>query len=263
VWTLGGAHAIAALAYGTESVRPVELIAGPGNRWVAAAKQLVSGHVGVDREAGPSEVVIIADAAAPARAVAADLLAQAEHDPRAIAVLVTPSAELAQAVATIVDAELATLPTAETARASLATFGCALLVADLDEALRVAERIAPEHLQLMGEGAELLAGRVRCAGAIFVGSATPTVLGDYVAGPSHVLPTAGTARYASGLSIEDFARRCHVVRARAEAVAPWARAAAAFAEVEGLVAHQRSATLRVTAPSCTDGGAVDRPEVER
>jgi histidinol dehydrogenase len=248
VWTIGGAHAIAALAYGTETIRPVQLIAGPGNRWVAAAKQLVAGQVGVDREAGPSEVVIVADGTAPALHIALDLLAQAEHDPRAIAVLVTPSALLASAVAARVSKELESLPTASTARAALESLGCALVVADLEQALAVAEQIAPEHLQLMGRGAEELAARVRCAGAVFVGCSTPTVLGDYVAGPSHVLPTGGTARFASGLSVEDFTRRCHVVRARSEAVRPWAEAAAAFAEVEGLAAHGRSAALRAAAP---------------
>ena len=244
VWGMGGAHAVAALAYGTESIRPVDLIAGPGNAWVAAAKQHVAPDVGVDRDAGPSEVVIVATAGAPAECVAADLLAQAEHDPLAVAVLVTDSAGLAESVRAEVDSRLADLPTAETASAALERHGAAFVAADLNEAIALAERIAPEHLQLMGEAAEGQAGEIRNAGAVFVGAASPVVFGDYVAGPSHVLPTGGSARFASGLGTDDFLRRSHTVRFTAEAAAAWAGAAETLATTEGLSAHAAAARLR-------------------
>ena len=244
VWGMGGAHAVAALAYGTESIRPVDLIAGPGNAWVAAAKQHVALDVGVDRDAGPSEVVIVASASAPADCVAADLLAQAEHDPLAVAVLVTDSAELAESVRGEIDSRLADLPTAETAAAALERHGAAFVAADLDGAISLAERIAPEHLQLMGEAAEERAGEFRNAGAVFVGAPSPVVFGDYVAGPSHVLPTGGSARFASGLGTDDFLRRSHTVRFSAEAAAAWAGAAETLAATEGLSAHAAAARLR-------------------
>ena len=244
VWGMGGAHAVAALAYGTESVRPVDLIAGPGNAWVAAAKQHVASDVGVDRDAGPSEVVIVATAGAPAECVAADLLAQAEHDPLAVAVLVTDSGALAESVRGEVDARLAGLPTAETAAAALERYGAAFVAADLDEAIALAERIAPEHLQLMGEAAERRASELRNAGAVFVGASSPVVFGDYVAGPSHVLPTGGSARFASGLGTDDFQRRSHTVRFSTEAAAAWAGAAETLAATEGLAAHAAAAGLR-------------------
>ncbi len=244
VWGMGGAHAVAALAYGAESIRPVDLIAGPGNAWVAAAKQCVAPDVGVDRDAGPSEVVIVAAAGAPVECVAADLLAQAEHDPMALAVLVTDSAELAESVRGEVDARLAELPTAGTAAAALDRYGAAFVAVDLDQAVALAERIAPEHLQLMGEAAEGRAGEVRNAGAVFVGASSPVVFGDYVAGPSHVLPTGGSARFASGLGTEDFLRRSHAVRFSAAAAAAWAGAAETLATAEGLAAHAAAARLR-------------------
>ena len=244
VWGMGGAHGVAALAYGTESIRRVDLIAGPGNAWVAAAKQHVASDVGVDRDAGPSEVVIVATAGAPAERVAADLLAQAEHDPLAVAVLVADSAELAEGVRAEVDSRLGELPTAETATAALERYGAAFVAADLDEAIALAERIAPEHLQLMGEAAERRAGEIRNAGAVFVGGSSPVVFGDYVAGPSHVLPTGGSARYASGLGTDDFLRRSHTVRFSAEAAAGWAGAAETLATTEGLSAHAAAARLR-------------------
>ncbi len=244
VWGMGGAHAVAALAYGTESICPVDLIAGPGNAWVAAAKRHVASDVGVDRDAGPSEVVIVATVGAPARCVAADLLAQAEHDPLAVAVLVTDSAELAESVRGEVDSRLAELPAAETAAAALHQYGAAFVAGDLDEAIALAERIAPEHLQLMGEAAEGRAGELRNAGAVFVGPSSPVVFGDYVAGPSHVLPTGGSARFASGLGTDDFLRRSHTVRFSTEAAAAWAGAAEALATAEGLAAHAAAARLR-------------------
>ncbi|HEV2843807.1 MAG TPA: histidinol dehydrogenase, partial [Thermoanaerobaculia bacterium] len=212
VWGMGGAHAVAAFAYGTETVRRVDKIAGPGNAWVTAAKKLVMGDVAVDGLAGPSEVVIVADASADPGDIAADLLAQAEHDPLAAAVLITTDPKLGKRVSAEIDRQLGWLSTAETARASLANFGAGLVVKTMEEALELVERIAPEHLQLVGADAEALADQVRAAGAIFIGAASPEVFGDYIAGPSHVLPTCGSARFASSLGVEDFLRRSHTIR---------------------------------------------------
>jgi histidinol dehydrogenase len=244
VWGMGGAHAIAALAYGTESVDPVDFIAGPGNAWVTAAKRLVARDVGIDKEAGPSEVVILAAEDAPAEWVAADLLAQAEHDPQAAAVLITPCEELAHRVASAVERQLAELPTRQTAAAALEGLSCALVVEDWEQALAASERIAPEHLQLIGAAAEILEDRITRAGAVFVGPHTPTAFGDYLAGPSHVLPTGGAARFSSGLGVEDFVRRQHHAAFDAGAAATAAALAASMANEEGLVAHARSAALR-------------------
>jgi histidinol dehydrogenase len=245
VWGMGGAQAIAAFAYGTETIRRVDKIVGPGNAWVTAAKRLVLGDVGIDGLAGPSEVVIVADPASDPAWLAADLLAQAEHDPRAAAVLITTAPKLAKKVAQEVEAQLAELDTADTAREALAAFGAALLVADIGEALDTVEKLAPEHLQLVGLEAEGLATLVRSAGAVFVGAATPEVFGDYVAGPSHVLPTCGSARFASGLSVADFLRRSHRVRFTPEAAAHRAAAAAVLADAEGLPAHAAAARWRL------------------
>ena len=245
VWGMGGAHAVAAFAYGTETIRRVDKIVGPGNAWVTAAKKLVVGDVGIDGIAGPSEVVIVADPAADPGDLAADLLAQAEHDPQAAAVLITTDVRLARRVSAEVDRQLAGLSTAETARASLANFGAAFVVEGLEEALDLVERIAPEHLQLVGHEAEVLALHVRAAGAIFLGSSTPEVLGDYVAGPSHVLPTCGSARFASALGVEDFLRRSHTLRFTAGAASHRAAAAATLADAEGLPAHAASARRRI------------------
>jgi len=245
IWGMGGAHAIAALAYGTETIRRVDKIAGPGNAWVTAAKKLVVGDVGIDGFAGPSEVVIVADPVADPAEVAADLLAQAEHDPKAAAVLITLDAKLAKRVSAEIDRQLAGLATAETARASLENYGAALVVAGLDEALDLIERIAPEHLQLVGRDAEVLALHVRAAGAIFIGASTPEVFGDYVAGPSHVLPTCGSARFASSLGVEDFLRRSHTIRFTPVAASHRAAAAAALADVEGLPGHAAAARRRL------------------
>lgn len=271
VWTVGGAHAIAALAYGTESIEPVDLIAGPGNVWVNAAKRLVAGAVGVDREAGPSEVVIVATGssdsrleAARADQIAADLLAQAEHDPKAIAVVITPDSSLARRVRRAIKKQISKLEHPAVVRQSLAALSCGFVVDDLERGLELAERIAPEHLQLMGD-AEALASRIRNAGAVFVGAQTPTVLGDYVAGPSHVLPTGGSARFASGLGVQDFLRRSHTVQRHMvrghmvqgnpvqenevtvndEDSDGLLRDAATLAGVEGLEAHRASAELRL------------------
>ncbi len=245
VWGMGGAHAVAALAYGTETIRRVDKIAGPGNAWVTAAKKLVVGDVAIDGLAGPSEVVIVADAGADPGDLAADLLAQAEHDPLAAAVLITPDAKLAKRVSAEADRQLAVLATAATARAALANFGAALVVAGLEDALDLVERIAPEHLQLVGLEAEALAPRVRAVGAVFIGAATPEVFGDYIAGPSHVLPTCGSARFASSLGVEDFLRRSHTVRFTPLAASRRAAAAAVLADAEGLPAHAAAARRRL------------------
>jgi histidinol dehydrogenase len=245
VWGLGGAHAVAALAYGTETIRRVDKIVGPGNQWVTAAKHKVSADVAIDGLAGPSEVVIVAQGDVDPQRIAADLLAQAEHDPLATAVLVTDRRGLAEAVRTALGARLPHLATAAVAKASLRRQGCAFVVDDMADALALVERLAPEHVQLVGVGAEALAEQVRNAGAVFVGADTPEVLGDYVAGPSHVLPTGGTARFASALGVEDFVRRSHVIRYTRAAAARDAVAAAAIAEVEGLPAHAAAARLRL------------------
>jgi histidinol dehydrogenase len=245
VWGMGGAHGVAALAYGTETVPRVDKIVGPGNAWVTAAKKLVAGDVAIDGLAGPTEVLIVADGDADPALVAADLLAQAEHDRRAAAVLVTDERKLARAVEAELEAQVEALATAEVARASLAAFGTAFVVDDMAEALEVIEAMAPEHLQLVGEKAEALADRVRSAGAVFLGAATPEVFGDYVAGPSHVLPTGGSARFASALGVEDFVRRSHVVRFSPEAAERHAAAAATLADAEGLPGHAAAARRRL------------------
>ncbi len=245
IWGVGGAHAVAAFAYGTESVRRVDVIAGPGNAWVTAAKRQVAGLVAIDGLMGPSEVVILAGADADPEWIAADLLAQAEHDPRAAALLITTSQDLAGAVAAAVERQLPLLATAETARAALRASGGVLVVADLDAGVALAAEIAPEHLQLVGREVEPVAPRCLHAGAVFVGARTPEVFGDYVAGPSHVLPTCGTARFSSGLSVENFRRRTHRIEVReAAAAARFAGASAVLARAEGLPAHAAAAAAR-------------------
>lgn len=259
VWGMGGAHAVAALAYGTASVRRVDGIVGPGNAWVTAAKRLVAGDVAIDGLAGPTEVVIVADGDDArddlAATLAADLLAQAEHDPSAAALLVTDRRPLARLVAAEVERQLAALPTAATARAALARFGAVLLVADFEEALALVERLAPEHLQLVGRRAEALAARVDAAGAVFVGAAAGEVLGDYVAGPSHVLPTCGSARFASALGVETFLRRAHRMSFTPAAAAARAGAAAVLADAEGLPAHAAAARMRLAGRAALGGAA--------
>ncbi|HKH44659.1 MAG TPA: histidinol dehydrogenase, partial [Thermoanaerobaculia bacterium] len=245
-----GAHAVAAFAYGTETIRRVDKIVGPGNAWVTAAKKLVVGDVAIDGIAGPSEVVIVVDSSAGsieiAPHLAADLLSQAEHDPQAAAVLITSDPWLASSVAEQVALQLDSLTTAKTARASLERYGAILLVGSMDEAADLVERIAPEHLQLVGAEAEALADRITAAGAIFLGLSTPEVFGDYIAGPSHVLPTCGNARFASSLGVEDFMRRSHRIRFTPDAAARRAAAAAVLADAEGLPAHAASARRRLS-----------------
>jgi histidinol dehydrogenase len=245
IYRVGGAQAIAALAYGTKSITPVDRIVGPGNAYVAEAKRQVFGQVGIDAIAGPSEVVIIADAANDPRHVAIDLLAQAEHDEAAQAILITDSAAFADAVADAVTAELATLPRAAIAGSSWRRHGAIIVVRDWEEAAVISDRLAPEHLQLMVADAERLFARIRHAGAAFLGRHCPEAVGDYIAGPNHVLPTGRSARFSSGLSVFDFLKRTTWVSADATALARVGPAAIALAEAEGLNAHARSIALRL------------------
>ncbi|TQF78593.1 histidinol dehydrogenase [Elioraea sp. Yellowstone] len=245
IYRIGGAQAVAALAYGTATIAPVDRIVGPGNAYVAEAKRQVFGRVGIDSIAGPSEVLVIADATARPDWVAIDLLAQAEHDEAAQAVLITPEAGLAGAVVAAVDRLLATLPRAEVAGASWRAHGAVILVRDLDEAADLANRLAPEHLELaVAEPAPLFA-RIRHAGAAFLGHHAPEALGDYVAGPNHVLPTSRTARFASGLSVFDFLKRTTWLASDAAALAAIGPAAIRMAEAEGLAAHALSVSMRL------------------
>lgn len=245
IWGMGGAHAVAALAFGTETVPRVDKIVGPGNAWVTAAKRAVVGEVGIDGLAGPTEVVIVAqNDHARADRVAADLLAQAEHDPCAAAVLVTDRHRWAREVGRELERQLGKLATADTARTALRNFGLAVVVEEIAAAREIVDRIAPEHLQLVGPEAEALEPEIGAAGAIFLGESTPEVFGDYVAGPSHVLPTGGSARFASALGVEDFVRRSHTVRFTSQAAERWSDVAATLADAEGLPAHAASARRR-------------------
>jgi histidinol dehydrogenase len=244
-YRVGGAQAIAALAYGTDTIRRVDKIVGPGNIYVALAKAHVFGDVGIDMVAGPSEVVVIADESAEAAFVAADLLAQAEHDPMARAVLLTPSARLADDVAREVERQLAALPRREIARSALEANGALVLTASVEEAVQVANGLAPEHLELQIAEPEALLPRVRHAGAVFLGRYTPEVVGDYVAGPNHVLPTGGTARFASALSTEDFVTRLSVIQYSARGLAEAGPHVAELSRVEGLEGHGAAAAIRI------------------
>jgi histidinol dehydrogenase len=245
IYRIGGAQAVAALAYGTGTIAPVDRIVGPGNAYVAEAKRQVFGHVGIDSIAGPSEVVVIADASARPDWVAIDLLAQAEHDEAAQAVLATPDPALAEAVAAAVERALATLPRAAVAGASWRAHGAVILVRDLAEAADLANRLAPEHLELAVADPAPLFARIRHAGAVFLGHHAPEAIGDYVAGPNHVLPTSRTARFASGLSVFDFLKRTTWVAADAFALAAIGPAAVRLAEAEGLAAHALSVSMRL------------------
>jgi histidinol dehydrogenase len=245
VYAVGGAQAIAALAYGTESVPRVDKITGPGNRYVAAAKKLVFGTVGIDSIAGPSEVVIIADDTARAEFVAADLLAQAEHAEDASAILVTTSERLANEVVTEVSRQTESLPRRAVVQKSLAQYGAIFVVADLDEACAIVNELAPEHLEIVTRDDDAVAARILHAGAIFFGPYTPEVVGDYFAGPNHVLPTAGAARFSSALGVYDFVKRTSVLRYSREALKQSADKIATLAKAEGLDAHARSAAIRL------------------
>jgi histidinol dehydrogenase len=245
---IGGAQAVAALAYGTATIAPVDRIVGPGNAYVAEAKRQVFGRVGIDSIAGPSEVVVIADGANDPRHIALDLLAQAEHDEAAQSILITDDPAFADRVAAAVEAELAVLPRAAIAGASWAAHGAVILVRDWDEAAEVTNRLAPEHLQIMVADPRALFGKIRHVGAAFLGRWCPEAIGDYVAGPNHVLPTGRTARFASGLSVFDFLKRTTWVEADRAGLAEIGPAAVALAEAEGLDAHGRSVAVRLNAP---------------
>jgi histidinol dehydrogenase len=245
IYRVGGAQAVAALAYGTATIAPVDRIVGPGNAYVAEAKRQVFGRVGIDAIAGPSEVVILADASNDPRRVAVDLLAQAEHDAAAQAILIADDLAFADAVADAVAAELPTLPRADIAGASWRAHGAVILVHDWDEATVLVNRLAPEHLQLMLPDPEAVFGCIRHAGAVFLGAWCPEAVGDYIAGPNHVLPTGRTARFASGLSVYDFLKRTTWVAADAAGLANVGPAAIALADAEGLQAHARSIALRM------------------
>jgi len=244
-YRIGGAQAVAALAYGTETIRRVDKIVGPGNIYVALAKSRVFGDVGIDMVAGPSEIVVVADESADAAFVAADLLAQAEHDPMARAVLLTPSRALIDGVVSEAQRQLARLPRREIAGASLEAHGALVLTQTLEEAVEVANLLAPEHLELQVEDPEALLRMVRNAGAVFLGRMTPEVVGDYVAGPNHVLPTGGTARFASALGTEDFVKRMSVIQYTQAGLKDAAPHLAELARVEGLHGHGAAATARI------------------
>ena len=244
IYRVGGAQAVAALAYGTATIEPVVKIVGPGNAYVAAAKRQVFGHVGIDSIAGPSEVLIIADRDNDPEWLAADLLAQAEHDTAAQSILMTDDAGLAAAVEAAVARQLAVLPRGNIAGQSWNEFGAVIKLRSLDEAPALADRIAAEHLEIATADPDALALRIRNAGAIFLGRFTPEVIGDYVAGSNHVLPTARSARFTSGLGVLDFMKRTSMLRLDAGALAALAPAAMALARAEGLEAHRRSVEIR-------------------
>jgi histidinol dehydrogenase len=245
IYRIGGAQAIAALAYGTKTIAPVSKIVGPGNAYVAAAKRRVFGVVGIDMIAGPSEVVVLADRTADPRFVAADLLAQAEHDEAAQSILITDDAPLARAVQSEVERQLATLPRVRIASASWRDYGAIILAPSMKAALPLVDRLAPEHLEIIAEGAEALGDEIRNAGAIFLGPFTPEAIGDYVGGSNHVLPTARSARFSSGLSVLDFMKRTSILKCDAEALAALGPAAVALGEAESLEAHARSVAMRL------------------
>jgi histidinol dehydrogenase len=245
IYRVGGAQAVAALAHGTASIAPVAKIVGPGNAYVAAAKRRVFGTVGIDMIAGPSEVLVIADASANPAWVAADLLAQAEHDTAAQSILMTDSCEFADAVAAEVASQLALLPRREIAAASWDAFGAIIVVDDLMGAVTLVDRLAPEHLEICTADPEPLAAAIRNAGAMFLGHHTPEAIGDYVGGPNHVLPTARSARFSSGLGVLDFMKRTTLLKCSVDALRALAPAAAALGEAESLQAHARSVTIRL------------------
>jgi histidinol dehydrogenase len=245
IYRVGGAQAVAALAYGTETIAPVAKIVGPGNAYVAAAKRIVFGKVGIDMIAGPSEVLIIADKTGNPDWIAADLLAQAEHDQSAQSILITDDEALADMVGRAVAAQLARLPREKIAAASWRDFGATILVRNLEEALPLVDAIAPEHLEIATDDAEGLAQRIRNAGAIFIGPHTPEAIGDYVAGSNHVLPTARSARFSSGLGVLDFMKRTSILKCGPEQLRALGPAAIALGEAEGLDAHARSVAIRL------------------
>ncbi len=245
VWRVGGAQAIAALAYGTDRIAPVDVITGPGNAWVAEAKRQLYGVVGIDMVAGPSEILVIADGANNPQWIAADLLSQAEHDPAAQSILITDDTAFADAVVAAVEAEIALLPTAAVARASWDAHGVIIVVESLAEAPALANALAAEHVEIATDDPEALFAGIRHAGSVFLGRYTPEAIGDYVAGPNHVLPTGRRARFASGLSVLDFMKRTSFLSVSEGSLGAVGPAAVALAEAEGLAAHARSIELRL------------------
>jgi histidinol dehydrogenase len=244
IWRVGGAHGVAALAYGAGPIKPVDKIVGPGNAYVTAAKRRLYGVVGIDALAGPSEIVVVADAANDPDWIAADLLSQAEHDPEAQSILITDDAGFGRAVAEAVDRQIKSLSTGESARRSWDRHG-AVVIAPLDRSPALVDLIAPEHVEFALDDPERLADRVRHAGAIFLGRYAPEAVGDYVAGSNHVLPTSRAARFSSGLSIYDFLKRSSIIRCDADSFRRLAGPTIALAEAEGLPAHARSASIRL------------------
>ncbi|MEJ8473301.1 histidinol dehydrogenase [Roseibium algae] len=245
IYCIGGAQAVAALAYGTDTIAPVSKVVGPGNAFVAAAKRRVFGTVGIDMIAGPSEVLVVADADNDPDWLAADLLAQAEHDAVAQSILITDSADLATAVEEAVERQLKILPKAEIAGASWRDFGAVIVVDDLEQAFPLVNRIAAEHLELAVADPEAMLDKVRNAGAVFLGRYTPEAIGDYVGGSNHVLPTARSARFSSGLSVLDFVKRTSILKCNAENLRQIGPAAIALGEAEGLAGHARSVAIRL------------------
>ena len=245
IYRVGGAQAVAALAYGTQTIAPVAKIVGPGNAYVAAAKRRVFGTVGIDMIAGPSEVLVLADGTANPDWIAVDLLAQAEHDTAAQSILITDDARLAEAVMAAVERHLATLPRRETASASWNEFGAVILVPTLADAVPLVDRLAPEHLEIICADADALGAKIRNSGAIFLGAHTPEAIGDYVGGSNHVLPTARSARFSSGLGVLDFMKRTSILQCSAESLRALGPAAIALGEAEGLGAHARSVAIRL------------------
>ena len=245
IWRVGGAQAVAALAHGTARIKPVDVITGPGNAWVAEAKRQLYGVVGIDMVAGPSEILVIADGANDPAWIAADLLSQAEHDPVAQAILITDDAGFADRVAAAVEVELAGLATQATARASWEDFGVIITVGKLADAAGLANALAAEHVAISCDAPEAIFADIRHAGSVFLGRHTPEAVGDYVAGPNHVLPTGRRARFASGLSVLDFMKRTSFIACDAAALARIGPAAVALAGAEGLPAHARSVAIRI------------------
>ncbi len=245
VYRVGSAWAIAGLAYGTASIDPVDVIVGPGNLYVTLAKKLVAGTVGIDMVAGPSEILIVADQSANPVYAAADMLSQAEHDPLASAILLTDSAAVARETAAALENQLPRLPRGEIAAAALRDYGAIIQVADLATAITLANRIAPEHLELLTTNPMDLIGGIRNAGAVFLGAHTPEPVGDYIAGPNHVLPTASTARFSSALSVDNFIKKTSLIRYTAEALKKEAADIVCLAEIEGLDAHANAVRLRL------------------
>jgi len=249
IYRVGGAQAVAALAYGTQTIKPVSKIVGPGNAYVAAAKRRVFGIVGIDMIAGPSEVVVLADSSADPRHVAADLLAQAEHDEAAQSILITDDMQFARNVDEEVVRQLALLPREKTAAASWRDYGAVIHVRSLAEAIPLVDRLAPEHLEIIARDAEALSEGVNNAGAIFLGAHTPEAIGDYVGGSNHVLPTSRSARFSSGLGVYDFVKRTSILKCDAKSLGALGPAAITLGEAEGLTAHARSVSIRLNGDS--------------